>query len=66
VGLKTPRVFHNKGTKTMFGQIQHLTAQFHDGELTHNEYASHVARLLLEADEDNLVQFARAVELVQA
>jgi len=50
----------------MIGQIQHLTAQFNDGELTHNEYASHVARLLLEAGEDDLVQFSRAIELVQA
>ena len=50
----------------MFGQIQHLTARFNDGELTHDEYASHVARLLLEADEDNLVQFSRAIMLVQA
>jgi len=65
VGLKTPRVF-NERAETMFGQIQLLGAMFNNGELTPREYKRHVVNLLLEADDDDLMQFSRAIQLVQA
>ncbi len=50
----------------MFGQIQHITAQFHEGFLTPQEYKYRVIMLFSEADDDDLMQFSRAIELIQA
>ncbi len=50
----------------MFEQIQHLGAKFNNGELTPREYKRYVVNLLLEAEDDDLMQFSRAIQLVQA
>ena len=50
----------------MFGQIQHLTTRYNDGELTPQEYKYRIIMLLSEAEDDDLTQFSRAVMLVQA
>ena len=49
----------------MFGQIQHLTAQFNEGLLDPVEYRNRVVLLLIGADDDDIMQFSRAIELVQ-
>ena len=50
----------------MFGQIQHLTAQFNDGCLTWEEYRDRVSLLFAGAEEDDMIKFSRAIELVTA